>query len=156
MVPASHTLWAGCWLGIATDAVSIARAITRQKARQNPGVVSPAARRLADVVVSLELMHDKVFAIAREFDEMRRAGDPRAFEDLGFALRVNGLKLAASTMVARIVMDALEISGIAAYKNDSPHALGRHLRDACSAALMINNDRLRETNASMLMVRKGD
>lgn len=156
MVPASHTLWAGVWLGIATDAVSKVRAMVRQKARKEPGVVSAAARRLADVVAKLDVFHAEVFGIARDIDAMRVAGDVRGLESLGFALRVNNLKLAASALVVEIVSDAMNIGGIMTYKNDSPYSLGRHLRDAHSAAVMVNNDRLRETNASMLLVHKGD
>ena len=50
----------------------------------------------------------------------------------------------------------LGICGIAGYKNDSPYSLGRHLRDAHSAALMIGNDRILATNASLLLVHKDD
>lgn len=156
MVPSSHTLWAGVWLGIATDAVARVRAMVRQKARKEPGVVSAAARRLADVVAKLDMFHAEVFGVARDFDAMRSAGDVQTLDGLGFALRVNNLKLIASSMVVEIVNEAMSIGGIMTYKNDSPYSLGRHLRDAHSAAVMVNNDRLREINASMLQVRKGD
>lgn len=156
MVPTSHALWSGVWLGIATDAVSKVRAMVRQKARSQPGVVSASARRLAEVVTKLDLFHNEVFSMAREIDTSRERGDTETLEGMGFALRVNNLKLAASTLVVEIVNEAMSIGGIATYKNDSPFSLGRHLRDAHSAALMVNNDRLRETNASILQVRKGD
>ena len=45
MVPTSHLLWSGVWLGIATDAVSKAQAVVRAKARAEPGVVPRSARR---------------------------------------------------------------------------------------------------------------
>jgi acyl-CoA dehydrogenase len=48
------------------------------------------------------------------------------------------------------------ICGMAGYKNDSPYSLGRHLRDAYGAALMINNDRIYGANASLLLVHKDD
>lgn len=156
MVPTSHTLWSGVWLGIATDAVSKVRAMVRQKARKEPGVISSAARRLADVVAKLDLFHSAVFSLAREIDGLRATGDNAALEGLGLALRVNNLKLTASRLVVELVSEAMEIGGIATYKNDSPYSLGRNLRDAHSAAVMVNNDRLREINGSMLLVRKGD
>jgi acyl-CoA dehydrogenase len=59
-------------------------------------------------------------------------------------------------MVASIVGDALQICGIMGYKNDSEFALGRQLRDALSAALMVGNDRIYATNASMLLILKDD
>jgi len=49
----------------------------------------------------------------------------------------------------------MQVIGIEAYKNEGPLSLGRHLRDAHSAALMINNDRIRSTNADLLLVYKG-
>jgi acyl-CoA dehydrogenase len=54
------------------------------------------------------------------------------------------------------VNQALLICGVVGYKNDSPFALGRHLRDAHSAALMVGNDRILATNASLLLVLKED
>ena len=48
------------------------------------------------------------------------------------------------------------ICGIQGYRNDSPFALGRHMRDAASAALMVGNDRIFSSNAAMLLVLKDD
>jgi acyl-CoA dehydrogenase len=69
---------------------------------------------------------------------------------------MNNLKVSSSEMVAEIVQRALSICGIMAYKNDTPFSLGRHLRDALSAALMIGNDRILSKSASMLLVYKDD
>ena len=46
------------------------------------------------------------------------------------------------------------ICGIAGYKTDSKFSLGRQLRDAYGAALMINNDRIYGANAQMLLIYK--
>ncbi len=155
MVPTSHVLWSACWLGIATDAVAKAQASVRSKARAQPGVVPRAAQRLSELLGKLQLLRHDVFGVAEEYERLRRAGDEETLSSLGFALRVNNLKLSGSRLVVEIVGDALGICGIQAYKNDSPTSLGRHLRDAHSAALMIANDRIHETNASMLLVHKG-
>jgi acyl-CoA dehydrogenase len=128
----------------------------RQKARATPGVTSAAARRLADAVAALDSFRDQVFAVAREIDALRTAADTQALDGLPLSLRANNLKLAGSRYVVDIVHEAMSIGGIASYKNDSPYSLGRNLRDAHSAAVMVNNDRLREINASMLLVHKGD
>jgi acyl-CoA dehydrogenase len=53
-------------------------------------------------------------------------------------------------------MACLSITGIQGYKNDSKFSVGRHLRDSLSAALMVGNDRILATNASMLLVLKDD
>jgi acyl-CoA dehydrogenase len=75
---------------------------------------------------------------------------------MGWALKMNHLKIGASEATPRAVHSALQIIGILAYKNDSPYALGRHYRDALSGALMISNDRIAAKSASMLMVLKDE
>tara|TARA_R110002072_G_scaffold1983_1_gene16188 strand:+ start:11286 stop:12446 length:1161 start_codon:yes stop_codon:yes gene_type:complete len=155
MVPYSHITWAGCWLGIATDAVNKARKSVREAARKQAGQTPPAALNLAATMEKLIRLRAEVYGAAREQDHLAQADRP-ALSSLGYALRINSLKLSASTQVPEIITDALRIIGIRAYKNDSEYALGRHLRDAHSAALMVNNDRLRATNASLLLVHKGN
>jgi acyl-CoA dehydrogenase len=158
MVPASHILWASCWLGIAAEAVGKARAFVRGEARKKPGSTPPTASRLAEVSSRLQTMRAGIQEVTREYEAI--AGQPDAgrgaLSSLGFALRLNNLKVAASEQVVEIVTRALRICGIAAYKNDTPLSLGRHLRDAHSAALMIGNDRIYATNASLLLVYKDE
>jgi len=79
-----------------------------------------------------------------------------ALSSIGFALKMNNLKISSSQLVVQIVQQALLICGILGYKNDTKFSVGRHLRDAHSAALMVGNDRIYATNASMLLVLKDD
>ena len=58
--------------------------------------------------------------------------------------------------VARICLSSLEVCGVAGYMNDSEFSVTRLLRDALAAPLMIGNDRLTATNASMLLVCTDD
>ncbi len=44
--------------------------------------------------------------------------------------------------------------GIVGYKNDTPYSVGRHLRDALSARLMVANERIHATDASLLLIAK--
>jgi acyl-CoA dehydrogenase len=69
---------------------------------------------------------------------------------------MNNLKVSASRMAPEIVTSALAVCGIGGYRCDSPYALGRHLRDAHAASLMISNDRVLSANAAMLLVYKDD
>jgi acyl-CoA dehydrogenase len=69
-------------------------------------------------------------------------------------LRFNNLKLAASEQAPRICMAVLETIGIMAFKNDSPYSVGRQLRDSLSARLMVANERIQATDASLLMIAK--
>jgi acyl-CoA dehydrogenase len=66
------------------------------------------------------------------------------------------LKAAASRLAPEIVSRALGVCGISGYRCDSPYSVGRHLRDAHGAALMIGNDRLLSANATMLLLHKED
>jgi acyl-CoA dehydrogenase len=156
MVPVSHVLWASVWLGIASSAVSTARAFVRQQARAKPGTVPPTAVRLAESSSLLQTMRTNVHDVVSEAEDLMTHGGTDALSSISFALKMNNLKVAASQLVVQIVNQALLICGIMGYKNDSPFALGRHLRDAHSAALMVGNDRILATNASLLLVLKED
>jgi acyl-CoA dehydrogenase len=80
--------------------------------------------------------------------------DPDALDAMGFALQMNSLKISASTLVVDIVGKAMNICGMAGYREDSPLTLGRLLRDAHGAAVMVNNDRIIANNAQMLLIHK--
>lgn len=155
MVPYSHILWASLWWGIAAGAVNKAAQFVRQQARQKPGTVPPTAARLAEVTVELQALKQNWLSAARDFDGL---GDGVAAREelssMGWALRLNNLKISCSEAAPDIVQRALKIVGILGYKNDSPFALGRHLRDSLSGALMISNDRIAAKNAAMLLVHK--
>ena len=157
-VPFSHILWSNVWLGIATAAVSRARAFVRQQARSKPGTVPPTALRLAEVSSMLQTMRTNVHDVASECDALMHDAErgTAALSSIAFALKMNNLKVSSSQMVVQIVHHAMLICGIMGYKNDSKFAVGRHLRDSHSAALMVGNDRIYATNASMLLVLKDD
>lgn len=156
MVPYSHILWSSLWWGVAADAVARAGAFVRQAARRNPGTVPPTALRLAEVSTRLQAMRHNWLALATEFDELAVRG-PEGMKELltiGWALKLNNLKIGASQTAPQIVHEALQITGILGYKNDSPFSLGRQYRDVLSASLMISNDRIVAKNASMLLIYK--
>jgi acyl-CoA dehydrogenase len=150
MVPISHLLWSQVWLGIASDAFDRSRAYVRSSARQRPGELPPSAPRLSAVLSDLTLLRAEVASTLRYFSDA-------SMDDLGTiaaAVRFNNLKIAASEQAARICLAALQVSGIAGYRNDTPYSVGRHIRDSLSAALMIGNDRIHETNARLLLLAK--
>lgn len=155
MVPCSHLLWAGSWVGMATDAARRARSLVQGKARKNPAVTPRGAERLADLDARLQLMRADQEAVLRDYDELLASGRRIGATDLALALRVNNLKVNAAGLLREIVLEAFEICGIAGYRNNSDFTLGRLLRDAMSASLMISNDRIRSGNAAMHLVHKG-
>lgn len=154
MLPVSHILWSSLWLGIATDAVSRARAFVRGEARKTRGTVPQGAPRAADASRALQTMRATVDDALRSYE--RLMDDADALASLSFSLEMNNLKIATSQAVVEIVGQALLVCGMAAYTLDSPFSLGRQLRDAYGAMVMISNDRISATNASMLLVLKGD
>lgn len=147
--PVAHILWASLWLGLAGDAMNRARQMVRGEARKNPGVTPISATRLAETDLVFTSFRGLVFATLAEYERLIDENDTEAFSHFGFAVRVNNLKLSASQMVLDIVTRAMVICGIQGYRNDSKLTLGRHLRDAMGASLMVNNDRILGQNATM-------
>jgi acyl-CoA dehydrogenase len=157
MVSYSHILWSGVWLGIASDAFGRASAYVRAEARKKPGTVPQAAHRLAEVAVTLQEMRNNIHGQAQEFDEIMQL--PNGMDELltiGWALKMNNIKVSSSELAPRIVHDALQIVGIGGYKNDGKYSVGRNYRDSLSAALMISNERIFAKTASMLLVYKDE
>ena len=151
MVPHSHILWSALWWGIAADAVARAANFVRGQARQKPGTPPPTATRLAEVWQDLQTMKQTWWSAAQAFDEV---ADREELLGIGWALRLNNLKVSCSEAAPQIVQRALQIVGILGYKNDSPFSVGRHLRDVLSASIMISNDRINAKSAAMLLVYK--
>jgi acyl-CoA dehydrogenase len=154
MVPTSHLVWSALWLGIATNAVARARAFLRAEARKRSGAVPPGAVRLAEAASQLQLMKSNVVSALRRYEAA--LGSEDILSALPFAIVMNGLKTASSQLVVQIVGQALLVAGLSAYRNDSPFSLGRHLRDAHSAALMVNNDRILANTAPLLLALRDD
>ncbi|MDX6377995.1 MAG: acyl-CoA dehydrogenase [Gaiellaceae bacterium] len=153
MVPYSHLLWAHVWLGIATDASDRAAAFVRAQARGRPGVVPPTATRLSELSTRLFTLRGVVDSAVGEYGRLRADGGD-GLATYGYAVRINNLKIAASEGVLDVCHGALQICGMAGYKNDTPFSVGRHIRDALSASLMIGNDRIHATDASLLLAMK--
>ncbi len=156
MVPFSHLLWSACWQGIATDALARARKFMQGKARQQRAPSLPGDTRLVEATGLLQLMHSNLGETIRVYEQLLQDQENREenLSDMGLAIKLNNVKILSSELVVRIVQQALYICGMAGYKEDSPLSVTRHLRDAYSAGLMINNDRLSITNAALLLVHK--
>lgn len=155
MVPFSHVLWAALWWGIAADAMARAAAFVRGQARKDPGQMPPAATALAAALADLHALQQLWSGCAAAFDAL--GDDPAGRETLmsmGWALKMNHLKVHASEAAPKIVHQALQTIGVMGYRNDSRFSVGRHYRDSLSAALMISNERLAAKSAAMLLVVK--
>ncbi|HZG27340.1 acyl-CoA dehydrogenase [Ensifer adhaerens] len=154
MLATCHLLWSGVWYGIALNAVTRAQAFVRAAARANPGTTPPGALRLAEATAELHLIKSNVIAGIERFEAAKE--DPAQLSSMGFAVAMNNVKIATSQKILSVINQAMMICGIAGYKNGTPYSLGRHLRDAHSAQLMISNDRILSNTATMLTVHKLD
>ncbi|MGA9874565.1 MAG: acyl-CoA dehydrogenase family protein [Solirubrobacteraceae bacterium] len=154
MVPVSHILWSHLWLGIATDAFDRARAFVRAAAKRKPGETPPVALRLSHLMSDLSLLRAEVSSALGEFTEASAEPGRERLSTMALALRFNNLKIAASEQAPRVCQGALGVCGIMGFKNDTPFSVGRHLRDTMSACLMVANERIHQTNASLLLIAK--
>ena len=154
MVPVTHILWSQLWLGIATDAFDRARAFVRAAAKRTPGETPPVALRLSHLMSELSLLRAEVGSALAEFVELADEPGRERLSTMSSALRFNNLKIAASEQAPKVCQGALGVCGIVGFKNDTPFSVGRHLRDTMSACLMIANERIHQTNASLLLIAK--
>jgi acyl-CoA dehydrogenase len=154
MVPFAHILWANCWLGIAAGSFERARNFVRAQSRQTPGTTPPAASRLSEMSVRMAECRALIRSVTEDFISLSEGDRREQLATAGYAIRINNLKIAISEAVVEICNGALRVCGFAGYKNGGPYSVGRHLRDAHSAALMIANDRLHATNAALLLVHR--
>ncbi len=154
MVPISHILWSHLWLGIAEDAFDRSRAFVKAAAKRTPGATPPAAQRLSRLSSEVALLRGLVTSGLRDFEANAEGPAREQLSTMSMGLRFNNLKIAASEQTRDVCFGALEVCGIMGFKNDTPFSVGRHLRDALSAPLMIANERIHQTNAGLLLIAK--
>lgn len=149
LAPLAHVLWSAVWLGIAEAAKEKAHALARARAEREPDYAPARDAGLADAIAKLHLLRSSVAAAATAFPPSG-AGDagPSAAEMVRYGM----LKVSSSELAVSICIQCLLASGMAAYSNGSPYSIGRHLRDALSAPIMIANERLVAGVAAYLMV----
>ena len=154
MLATSHLLWSGVWYGIAVNAMGRAQNFVRAAARKNPGATPPGALRLAEASSLLQLLKSNIIAGLAEFEAAR--DDQDRLSSMGFAVAMNNIKVGSSETILTVINHAMLVCGIMGYKNGTPFSLGRHLRDAHSAQLMISNDRILGNTSNLLLVHKQD
>ena len=156
MHPVSHLTWGALWTGLAASAVDIARKTVREAARKNPDVPPVSALRLSEVNEVLFSMRSGLYEAINEYQSLLEAGDDRAFENFGFAIKINNVKVRCSEMVvdSRWARHC-KLWVFPDTRMTAAKSLSRHLRDAYGASLMVNNDRIRGHNATMQIAFKG-
>ncbi len=153
MLATTHILWASTWFGLANDAVSKAQSFVRSEVKKRPGFMPPGAMRLAEANDLLQRLKAVIvsgihrFAQAQADDELL---------NVGFLAEMNTIKISSSQLARDVIEHALLITGLHGYRNDSPYSIGRPLRDALSAVIMINNDRILTNTSNLLLMGKID
>jgi acyl-CoA dehydrogenase len=140
MTPVAHLCWSSVWTGIAAAAVERAQRFVRKAARGAGGQMPPGAAHFTQAKMSLTKLRAVIAAALDVYSAAEH--DERALSSLDFQSSINLLKVQASELAVETVTHAMRACGLAGYRNDGEFSVGRHLRDALSAPLMINNDRI--------------
>lgn len=154
MLATAHLLWGAVWHGIAADAVARAQSFVRKEARRRPDVTPPGALRLAEASTKLQHMRTSILEGLKRFAKAKENEDD--LNSMSFAVAMNNVKTGSSQLAIEVINHALLIAGIAGYKNDTPFSVGRHMRDALSAQVMISNDRIYTNMSSLLLAHRLD
>lgn len=154
MLPVSHLLWASLWRGLADEATARARRFVQRAARRDLDRTPPGATRLAELQVVQQQLGSSVEVLLERY--LACADDPAATSSVDFTIAINSLKVNVSTAVVDVVGRAMLVCGIAGYREDSEFSLGRLLRDAHGAAVMVSNDRIIANNAQLSLVHRED
>jgi acyl-CoA dehydrogenase len=152
MLPTSHLLWSSLWLGLAEEAAWRAQRFVQKAARKDLSQLPPGATRLAELMVTRQQFSSSVEALMSRYLDIK--DDPDATSAIEFMVAINTLKVSASTLVVDVVNQAMLICGIQGYREDSEYSLGRLLRDAHGAAVMVNNDRIAGNTARLALVQR--
>jgi acyl-CoA dehydrogenase len=152
MLPTSHLLWSSLWLGLAEEASWRAQRFIQKAARKDLNQSPPGAPRLAALMVTRQQFASSVDALMSRYLEIM--DDAEATSSIDFMVAINTLKVSASTLVVDIINQAMLIVGIQGYREDSEYTLGRLLRDAHGAAVMVNNDRIAGNTAQLALMQR--
>lgn len=158
MLAHTHILWSAVWYGIAAEAVQRSQALVRAESRRRAGAalpgpsITPGNTRLAELLKDLQEMRALILLGIGRLEQAQR--DPSLLASAGFLIDMNTLKIGASEAVVAILNRAMLVCGIHGYRNDTPYSLGRLMRDAHSAPIMINNDRILANTANLVLMNR--
>jgi len=148
----AHFIWSSIWLGIALDAFAKSRKVARKQFVKNTQQLPGSARILTEMHNGILALESQIEALSSHYVACKARQDQKALRQIDFAISVNALKLNASNTAKTICLQALEVCGLAGYKNDDELSVARNIRDVLSANIMVSNERLIEVNAARLLV----
>jgi acyl-CoA dehydrogenase len=139
LLPVSHILLASVWLGIAVSAQARAQAFLRARNRAAAATHTAAQVRLAQAENQIQQLRAHICASLTLYETPATA--PGAC-DASRMVSFNALKVSAAALVLRVTEAALRICGFQGYMEEGEFYLSRHIRDAHSAMVMVNDDRI--------------
>ncbi|OLT27949.1 hypothetical protein BJF83_16630 [Nocardiopsis sp. CNR-923] len=150
MVPFSHLLWSGVWIGLAAEALQRALNVSVRRGRAGRTAAHP----------SIPIAHTRLAGARGQLAAAIAAAEPviegGSEPTIALGAELNALKVGVSETVCEVVRLSMEACGMAGFSEDGPHSVARILRDVQSAPLMIGNRRLLATNAQLLLTLRGD
>jgi acyl-CoA dehydrogenase len=149
-LPVGNILLGSVWLGLAEAAAAIAHRHVRTEARRRIGVVPTNAVRLAELVLVLQSLTEVLEGVTRRYEHVRGTDEAVSARVI---LAMQALKVSSSKLALEVVERAVAIAGAEGY-HDGSGGLGRHLRDAHGAVLMVGNDRVLADSARILLTQK--
>lgn len=149
--PVTWVLLCSVWLGLAEAAATTAHRYVRSQARRQVGKRPVGAFRLAELSGVLQSVRALIAHAAERYEELKDTDEVTGME---YALELRNLKVVASSLSLEVGTRALGICGIAGYQRSSPYCLDRVLRDLHGGPIMVNNDRLTEASADLLVIQK--
>ena len=110
--------------------------------------------RLAELRLQLDLLESLLLRVMERMDTMRAEHAPMSqYEDFGFNILSNNLKIAGSRIAFSVVDGLIELAGLSyGYVRNEHSGLEREFRDLRSAALMFSNDRLLQVNGRLVLM----
>jgi acyl-CoA dehydrogenase len=148
MTPLGHILWAACWTGIAGDAVLRARSFLRKTHDARSDRPTQGAYALAEAVETLQMAEARLRQAMRTYEAS--GGQTPGFADTA---GYNSLKISVADACLAVVQKAMTACGFVGYSRSGRYSVERHLRDLCSAPLMIANSRIRENSAWLVLTQ---
>lgn len=145
MTPVIHVLWAALWSGMAAHALGKAKAfLEKSPAGDGAELMGVELSRLANKHYTMNTL---IREAALDFDPDRHgAAGPL---DLSRTAKIKRLKIVCSELLEEICLGALGVIGFAAYAERGKFSLAELIRDALSARVMINNNRLLLANRAI-------
>jgi acyl-CoA dehydrogenase len=153
MTAHAHALWGSAWAGVAAEAVERARLYLRRATRSGSAAAPPGARHLAEAKASLQTLCTLLAGFIDRYERVKDAPADLTRVDMQSAISM--LKIEVSDLAVRTVMSALRTCGLSGYRNGGEFSVGRLLRDALSAPLMISNDRILADLAGPALLDRG-